>query len=252
MATIKRYEAPADRVRLLYRIPHAPNGGRTLELYNTVTPVLADDNWPGTNKTLCRVGPGKPAGLHDDHLRDCHDQNYLDFHGPLPFANQSFDLVILHRTLDDLALLPTSDGLGFQPILFFKNVSAVLATDGIVAGCVNNRWSLKRCMARLRHLFNPTQLLLPTGHFTLQSLRETLSAAGYSEVRLFTLIPNSSTPFKLIDTDPAISRAAFLQELQITRHLALTPGYLVRRAMVEFGMNRHLEESTFFWARKSC
>src|ERR1035437_5834295 len=103
MATIKRYEAPADRVRLLYRIPHAPNGGRTLELYNTVTPVLADDNWPGTNKTLCRVGPGKPAGFHEDHHRDSHDQNYLDFHGPLPFANQSFDLVILHRTLDDLA-----------------------------------------------------------------------------------------------------------------------------------------------------
>lgn len=251
MSAIKRYEAAADRARFLYRIPTAPNSNRTLELYHAGEPLLGDGDWPGIDKTLCRIGPDKLIGSPEDSSRANRSLTHLDFRRPLPFADQSFDLVILHRILDDLAALPKGESHKFDPALFLENVSAVLAPDGIVAGCVNNRWSLKALTHKLKQLATPARDTRPLSLFTLRNLNKALSVAGYSDIRLFTLLPNCSAPSKLIDTDPVVSRMAFRNELKITHQVSLTPGYLVRRAMVELGMNRLLEDSIFFWASKS-
>lgn len=250
MLAIKRYEAAADRARFLYRIPTAPNSNRTLELYHAGAPLLGDGDWLGIDKTLCRVGPDKLTGSLEESSRADRSLTHLDFRRPLPFTNQSFDLVILHRILDDLAALPKRESHEFDPALFLKNVSAVLAPGGIVAGCVNNRWSLKALTHKLKQLAISARDTLPLSLFTLRNLNEALSVAGYSDIRLFTLLPNCSAPSKLIDTDPVVSRIAFRNELKITRQVSLAPGYLVRRAMVELGMNRLLEDSIFFWASK--
>ena len=251
MSALKRYEFAADRARFLYRIPTAPNSNRTLELYHAGAPLLGVGDWPGIDKTFCRVGADRPTGSPEGSSCTDRSLTHLDCRRPLPFTNQSFDLVILHRVLDDLAALPEVEGRGFNPALFLENVSTVLAPGGIVAGCVDNRWSLTALTQKLKHLASPAHGALPMSLFTLRNLNKALSSAGYSDIRLFTLLPNCSAPSKLIDTDPVVSRIAFRNELKITHQVSLTPGYLVRRAMVELGMNRLLEDSIFFWASKS-
>lgn len=251
MSALKRYEFPLDRARFLYRIPTAPNSNRTLELYHAGEPLLGAGDWPGIDKTICRVGADRLAGSLEESSGTDRSPTHLDWRMPLPFVNQSFDMVILHRVLDDLAALPDKERHKFNPALFLENVSTALAPGGIVAGCVDNRWSLKALTQKLKHLASPAHGTIPTRFFTLRNLNKALSNAGYSDIRLFTLLPNCSAPSKLIDTDPVVSRMAFRNELKITHHVSLTPGYLVRRAMVELGMNRLLEDSIFFWASKS-
>ena len=251
MAALKRYEFAPDRARFLYRIPAAPNSKRTLELYNSRPPLLGPSDWPGIDKTSCWVGADElTVSLYASSSAD-RGLIHPDCRTPLPFTNQSFDMVILHRVLDDLAALSKGESHGFNPALFLKNVSKVLAPGGIVAGCVENRWSLKALRNKLKHLVSPAHATLPMGFFTLRSLNKSLTSAGYSDVRLFTLLPNCSDPSKLIDTDPVVSRIAFRNELKTTHQASFSPGYLARRAVVELGMNRLLEDSIFFWASKA-
>ena len=251
MPALKRYEFALDRARFLYRIPTAPNSNRTLELYAAAAPLLGPGDWPGIDRTLCRVGAHKPPYSRDELPSTDGGLTHFDCRTPLPFTTQSFDMVILHRVLDDLSASPEGGSREFNPALFLKNVATVLVSGGIVAGCVNNRWSLKALAHRLKHLTSPAHDRLPTRSFTLRSLNKALTSAGFSDVRLFTLLPNCSDPSKLIDTDPVVSRIAFRNELKTTHQASFSPGYLARRAVVELGMNRLLEDSIFFWASKA-
>jgi SAM-dependent methyltransferase len=249
---MKRYADATDRARLLYRFPPAPGSRRTLELFRNGTPLFRESDWPEAEKTFCRIGQGTHDEEPQKSKRDGNHLIHLDFRTPLPFANQSFDLVILHRVIDDLASLRTSERPELDASLLLKTVSTVLAPGGIVAGCVNNRWGAKQLASWLRRMVHPSQKGPPLALFTLRGLHNTLSDAGYADTRLFTLLPNCSAPSKLIDTHPRVSRDAFRHELRITQHASLTSGYLLRRAVVELGLNRHLEDSIFFWASKPC
>ena len=240
-----------DRARFLYRIPTAPNCKRTLELYHAGSPLLRSGDWPSIDKTFCRVGADHLVSAIDGSTCTDLSATHVDYRRPLPFANQSFDMVILHRVLDELAALPQRGSLEFNPALFLQNVATVMGSGGIVAGCVNNRWSLKALAHKIKHWAGPTKSTSSTRFFTLRNLSKTLSDAGYSDIRLFTLLPNCSAPSKLIDIDPAVSRIAFRNELKITHQAGVSPGYLARRALVELGMNRLLEDSIFFWASKA-
>ena len=252
MSAFKRYEAAVDRARLLYRIPAAPSGKRILELYHSSEPLLRDFDWPGTSQTFCRIGQEVEAGSGESPGTVEHAVAQPDFRKPLPFGRASFDLVVVHRTLDELASSNIRQGREFDTQPFFKNVLDVLVPGGLVAGCADNRFSLKSLRSQLERLKNRARQTSSPGQFTLGSLHKALTVAGFADARLFTLLPNGSAPFKLIDTEPAISRAAFRHELQIARQLTSTPGYLLRRLAVELGLYRQLEESIFFWAYKPC
>ncbi len=251
MTTMKLYEAAADRARLLYRIPTVPNGKRTLELYHSEAPLLSERDGPVNATTLCRIGLGHRPETEQSPSNSATTA-LLDVGKPMPFADQAFDLVILHRTLDELASLPKSTWRKFDASLLFKSLHPVVAAGGVVSGCVSNRWSLKSMGTRLRPFANPAQGDQPPGHFTLRSLRKALLTAGFSDIQLFTLLPQCAAPSKLIDADPDISRTAFRHEFNIARHRPFTLGYFARIAMVELGLNRHLERAYFFWAIKSC
>ena len=252
MPATKGYETAADRVRLLYRIPKSPNGNRVLELYHTGKPLLSDCLWLGTSKTFCQLGLGGKATTRGNTGGEEQASVHGDIGVALPFVSQVFDIVIAHHILDDLATLSMNDGKKFRACLFFKNILTVLAAGGLVVGCVDNRWSVKSLKHRFSLLNDCHRPNPPPRHFTLRGLRKALSEAGFVDIRLFSLLPNCSSPFKLIDTEPRISRAAFRHELETVRNLTSASGYVIRRIAVELGLSRHLEESIFFWAYKPC
>lgn len=250
---MNRYAAAADRARLLYRFPPTPNGRRTLELYCSSKPILSDGDWPGATVSFCRVGPEIGSSGNEAAIRAENGHQWSGIDTALPYEAASFDLVILHTTLDDLGSLGLPGGQAFEPSTLLNNILRVMAPGGVLAGCVNNRWAIKSLLQRIRGAATSGARAQSPGRFSLRSLRSLLATSGYSDIHLFTLLPDSAAPFKLIDTDPAISRAAFRHELQIMRrHMRLGPSYFLRWAAVELGLNRHVEKSNFFWAVKPC
>ena len=246
------YGSPVSRARALYRIPTAPNTNRTLELYHAREPLLADFAWPGAGSISCRLDTDDPSGNPAAQAHVSGDLRRANYQTPLPFAAASFDLVILHRTLDELAVSSRQNGSTFSAQALLKDIARVLVPGGLVAGCVDNRTGLKSVVRSAKHLLNRSAGKLPLAHFTLRSVRDLLVATNLAEVRTFSLLPNCASPLRLVDADATLSRIAFRHELQVARHSWSAVGYLVRRCVVELGLFPILEESIFFWAYKRC
>lgn len=253
---MKLYESAADRARLLYRIPAVPGTKRTLELYHSALPLHLHYESTVRPLTLCRISSRIQTATESIPVRKNKTRTAVDvqagYDEALPFPNGSFDLVILHRTLDELVASQSGGQRGFDAPRFLKYIQAVLAPGGVVAGCVTNRWALSAIRNKLGPFAARSQDQRQPGHYSLAGIRKSLATAGFSGARIFTLLPNCAEPSKLIDTDPTISRIAFRNELNIARHRKATSSYFARVALVELGMNRHLEEAFFFWAVKPC
>jgi hypothetical protein len=69
-------------------------------------------------------------------------------------------------------------------------------------------------------------------------------------VQVFNVVPSHQSPLRLINTDPDLARLAFRHELELVRPFLASPEYLLRRAAVELGLSRFLENSLLFWGRK--
>jgi hypothetical protein len=80
--------------------------------------------------------------------------------------------------------------------------------------------------------------------------RELLSDAGLDEIQAYTVLPSTEAPLRLVNTDPDMSRIGFGKELALVRGSSSTLAYLVRRAIVRLGLNRHIEESLLIWGRR--
>ena len=243
------YATAADRARALYRIPTAPRRNRTLEICHGRDPLLWHGPWPGEGHVACVVGAAAPAaggagiGCVSAALG-----------AALPVAPQSFDLVILHRTLDDLsdlsmaALAPKR----FDAQDFLLQVADALAPGGLVAGCVQNRASLPGIVRTAQRAFGIGRAQAAEFHFSPRGLRRMLACAALGEIRIFSLLPHSDAPLKLIDSDATVSRLAFRRELDARRRHLGRAAFALRRLAVELGGYRHLEPSRFFWASKTC
>ena len=247
-----QFATPTNRARALYRIPTAPNTKRTLELYHASEPLSNGFNWPGAGGISCKLCIEVPHSRGESPAAGGDDAAYLNFLQPLPFAERSFDLVILHRTLDELATSSHQHALNFDATNLLLRIAQVLVPRGLVAGCVDNRSKLKSAIRWVSRRETGSKDFVPAAHFNLRSLRKMLTGAGFDDVRLFTLLPDSSAPLKLVDIDPAVSKLAFRHELQIARHLWSSGGYFARRLAVELGLYAHMEEAVFFWAYRRC
>lgn len=251
------YANPLDRARALYRIPTAPQPNRTLEICHGREPLLSEFNWPGEAHRACVTGAAaEPGGGQPNLGRRPAFASLTSFADRLPFAAKSFDLVILHRTLDDLAAASELHAARFDAAAFLNQVVDVLAPGGLVAGCVDNRHGLKRALRKLSRRWlggaSRSEAADPAAAYSLSTLRALLVGAQLSDIRLFTLLPDCDAPMKLVDADAGISKLAFRSELEAQRHCLSPSAYLARRVAVELGLARHLESAIFFWGYRAC
>ena len=226
------YATPADRARALYRIPTAPQRNRTLEICHGREPLLPGQRWPGE---AFAVAHATAAGLRQ-------------------FAPQSFDLVILHRTLDDLAAAaPGEMSIDAQALL--DQAAALLVPGGLVAGCFHRRDGLRSIVNRAARWLGRRR---PAGQpeaaatWSVAALRRMLARARLGEIKTLSLLPSADAPFKLVDDDRHVARFAYRRELDFRRRHISEMGFQIRRIAVEIGLTRRLEPAVFFWAYKPC
>ena len=246
----KRYRSSLSRARALYRIPTVLTGGRTLEILHRRSPLMAAAGFE-TQTVSFNVGVHPLSGSPEDSGTDL-DRPHVDYSAPLPFDEISFDRVLVHRTLDDLAEASRERNISFNVQGFLGQIARVLVPGGMIAGCIDNRIGLKSSVRRVKRQFNSFADPATSGHFSPSGLRNALEAADFVDIHLFVLLPNCDEPLRLVDTDPRISKALFRHELLAARQLWSPFGYCVRRVAVELGIYSKFEESIFFWAHKRC
>jgi hypothetical protein len=241
---MKPYALPRSRARALYGIPTAPKRNRVLELCCQRDPLLLDFSWPGESSMVCTASsesaPTVPANV-------CK----LDYGKPLPFEPSSFELVVLHKTLDDLRFTSRGQSKEFNPGEFLAQLAGLLVPGGLVAGCVGNAGSLKRAK-RLLTLSGSDSTADTVPFLTMRSCRSLLQKSGFVDIRLFSLLPDRDDPLKLVEFTPAVSRFGFRQEFESRRDQMPASSYWIRRLVAGLGLYPYFEESIFFWAYKPC
>jgi len=240
VAAMKPYERDESRVRALYRVPLPAGRQRILELSCGRTPLLPGEPWRGERAVsailddvpLCKSGAA--------NVEQCR----VDPREPLPFPAQSFDLVMLHGTLDALVRADAAWNAAGAREGLIARAAAALAPGGIVAGCVGNRTGLMGWRPNAPR----GAATAGRGTYTMRSCAALLRRAGMHDVRVFNLVPNAAGPLAIFSTEWRLSRQAFLRELEVVRPLLRVPAYLARRAVAELALNRHFEDWLFFRA----
>jgi hypothetical protein len=243
------YEKPVDRVRALYRLPTAPEPRRTLELCCDRRPVVVSGRAAGEDHVCCVIGAADAATFDEAAV------HWLPPSGPittLPLAPRSFDIVVLHRTLDDLQA-HVQDSPRFEAREFLSNVVELVVPGGLIAGCVQNTGSFRSIARRWAQALYLRGGGDGQGHYSPNQLRGMLEEAGLANVRTFSLLPNADAPLRLIDTDAKVAELVFRQDLDAGRASMSMLSFLVKRASLALGLHRRFQaECIFFWASKPC
>lgn len=247
----------AERISFLYRFSTAAAKGRVLEVNVSANnePVLRGGNW--TESTVVNLLPPHSASSSESHRTVSSNQRLCciaSYDKELPFAKGSFDAIVMHGTLDEIMQVSRREGRQFDMGGFLSRVSKVMAVGGIVAGCVENRHSLEdffheRILNRSDSAGRAARLP-PT--FSVNDCHAALTAAGFRDIRLFSVLPNARSPKKLLSIDNAWSRRASKRHVQALRPLVSRSAYMVWRLLAELGVSQHLGRAIFFSARKEC
>jgi hypothetical protein len=172
----------------------------------------------------------------------------------VPFREGSFDILILHRILEELPEMWRGPGLASHVSGFVSRASRVLVSGGLVAGCVTNRFSLAYNLNRLgasfrrlrRHAASPARC-----SFSRSFLKGVLERAGLTDIELFWLFPDDQSPTLLFEDDRSSAKALWLRDLSRRRHKMARWRFLAERLVLELGPLNLRCESIFFWGRKN-
>jgi SAM-dependent methyltransferase len=235
--SMKHYALPAARLRAFYQLPTPPGLTAALELHIDDSGKVLDDEWPAETLISCRLTAEQPS--NNNRVGGRIQEREVSILEVLPFQRDTFDIVILHYTLDELAkLLPARNSHQVVDD-WLTRVARLLRPGGLVVGCTANATSP-------RHWFKPTAAL------GIESCRKALLRAGYRDPEIFNLIPNVEAPRAIYSTEPLASGRAFSRELDATRGHFSCSSYLIRKAIVAYRLNRYLEGTLFFWGHKPC
>jgi len=226
----------SKKTRLLYRNPIAPARGHMLEVVAGSMSLFERDRGTGETSTF--------------------DASKGRFSAHLPFRDETFDTVVLHRVLEHLRPLAPKEGRAVVLDEFLAEVVRVLAPGGIVIGCAENAFALERMVRTAKHALgrgadvtNDRVSTLPLSVFECNRL---LVRAGVSEIRLFGVLPSIDSPNKLIGLKVRWSRRACRRQVEAMRPLVSPTHYAVWRALAELGVSQYLGAATFFWGRRHC
>jgi hypothetical protein len=240
---MQSFESSITRLRAIYRIPTTADTQRVLELHVGEPGPVLDDAWPASSAISCRivdrVGAAPPSTVEIAQGFSTCD---VPFAGPLPFAAGSFDMAVLHFTLDGLANVSRSRRSAPVVNEWLARVAQVLRPGGIVAGCESNATSPMARAGRPRS--RPPMSVL--------TCARVLGRAGFADVQVFNLIPDAAEPRAIVSVENKMSRRAFAHEIQSARESVGLAGYLVRSAMVQLSIHRLVEPVMFYWAIRRC
>lgn len=244
----KYYREPGARLRALYQAPGPQDSKAAIEIHLTDSGRVLRHGWPAQRLVSCRLCSNpSPRALGDSPgVETCHHH----FEGRLLFADQSFDVVILHNTIDDL--LTATPGLAPRTLLdlWFTEAFRLLRPGGLVIGCGTN-WASPRLW-----LSNAGGSPLPRPFWRrfigISGYRSALSRSGFTEPQIFNLVPDAHAPRSIISTQPELSRRAFRRELDIMRDSLSPLSFFLRRLIVAAALNRYFERTVFFWGNKPC
>jgi hypothetical protein len=179
-----------------------------------------------------------------------------DYAAALPFQDGSVDVVVLHRTLDDVSALARRQGRTFVMRDFLSQIARILAAGGLVVGCVENRYGLEHILRGVKRRAGlagdadtGSSLCRP---LSVPACRRALAAAGFEEIRLFSMLPGADSPSRLLGIESGWSRRACMRHAEALRPLVGSSSYFVWRTLAELGISQYLGAATFFWGRKGC
>ncbi len=247
---MKPYQSGIARLRAIYQLPTPARTAAVLELHLSDRGRVVDSQWPAELVVTCRLTATASRLWNVTGIKTQPDECDASYHQPLPFAPQTFDVVILHHTLDELASVFCQTSPRQVAADWLRQIASIIRPGGVVVGCGRNRSSPKSWR---RHLGETsTSAAVPRMPLGTLSCHALLTRAGFHDPQVFNLWPDSTEPSTIACVDWIASKRAFRYELESRRAALNLPGYLVRRIMVELGLNRFLEETLFFWGYKPC
>jgi SAM-dependent methyltransferase len=214
-----------------------PARGRALELLVSGESILRSKNWAGEHVVFDMSGPECAGGL--------------------PFPDGSFDVVVLHRTLDRMSALSQRNRRTLVIGDFLSQVARLLSGGGLAIGCVKNRHGLDRVLGEARRLFGHASDSLvdhaAAPHpLSVLACHRMLVAAGFNDVRLFNMLPDPDAPSRVVSIETRWSRRACRQQVKEMRGLVRPISYAMWRTLAELGVSQYLGPATFFWGRRAC
>jgi hypothetical protein len=79
-----------------------------------------------------------------------------------------------------------------------------------------------------------------------------LAAAGFKDIRLFNMLPDSDAPRRVMSIETSWSRSECKRQVEGMRGLVGPSSYAMWRILAELGVSQYLGTATFFWGRKAC
>ena len=246
---LRPYESASARLRAVYQLPVAVDGAAVLELHLRDHGRVVDGEWRARQVVSCRLvggGCGSPiANPLTSRMQTCQ----ASYNEPLPFAAASFNLVILHHTLDDLATAFPQRRPRQVAAEWLGRIAPILAPGGVVAGCGRNG-SIPHCWSWWRG--GTTSGFSEVAALGVHSCQSVLLGAGFRDVQVSNLWPDPQAPSSIAAVETEASRRAFRYALESSRASLSRSGYLVRRVVVELTLNRFLEQHLFYWGYRRC
>lgn len=246
---LRPYELASARLRAIYQLPAMVDGAGVLELYLQDHGRVVDGEWPARQLVSCRlVGGDRGSPVTTPMIGRLHGCE-ASYDEPLPFTAASFDLVILHHTLDDLAAALPQRPPRQVAEEWLARIASILRPGGVVAGCGRNGSSLRGWHWRRRAVTSGSS---EVAALSVLSCQGALLSAGFRDIQVCNLWPDPQAPSTLAAVEVEASRRAFRYALESSRDSLSRSGYLLRKAVVELGLNRFLEPHLFYWGYRSC
>jgi hypothetical protein len=154
----------------------------------------------------------------------------------------TFDLVVLHRTLDRVFGAQDQEHAHRNSTALLKWAASLLSPAGALVGAVSNRY------AGWHPRFWRRSTTGGNAWFGAQRCEEMLMAASLERAEVFGIHPSADAPLTILSLQSQSYRQHALRELR--RHAAAfgRAGYALRAIWHASGLGRHLHRDLMFWA----
>lgn len=245
---MRTYESALSRVRAMYRLPATPDTRRALEVRVSGSAPILDSEW--------RQGTSVDHWVFSRAIGEARgNSGWSAFEATglpvdLRVALEFYDFVLLHQTMDRLSTGLDARLARLAQLNLLRTACQVMAPGAVIAGSVTSFFSLSHIKQSLRQLGRATAPG-PLGH-SPRSLRSLLTAAGVTDIEVFTLSPGADSPAMLVETNRPASVATFQRIVQARRSESTRIGYIARLLLAQTGRYGYFAGSLVFWGRKGC